>query len=623
MIHDFSAIARSAASRLGRTWRAVLKIHITCTLLAAVILVPLAGIIGRLLLALSGRTVATDQDILYFFLSPVGLLALVFVAVVLVAILALEQAALMAIAASAAHQRPLDVWTAVRFAWSRAPGILRLASQVVVRCLLIAVPFLVVAGAIYKVALTEFDINYYLSERPPAFWGSAIAIAVFAVATIIVIADRLIGWSVSLPALLFADMTPRAALARSAQLTKGRRSIILLLLASWTAVTLIVGSLVLGLVSLIGRWFIPPLMDSLPWLTVALTALVLLGLLASLPVGAFNAGSFAHLTFGLYEKSGGAVLIQASPDSGEASRDRARRMSVRTVVLGCVVAGALALLVGGWLLRQARVLDDVLVIAHRGASGAAPENSLAAIERAIDDGADWIEIDVQETIDGEVVVVHDSDFMKLANVDLKVWDGTVDEVRSIDIGSWFSPKFAAERVPTLREVLETARGRAGVVIELKYYGHAVRLEERVAEIVESTGMADDSVVMSLSYDGIRKMSSLRPDWTVGLLVAKSIGNLNQVDADFLAVNVGMATPRFIRSAHRADKQVFVWTVNDPMTMSSLMTLGVDGIITDEPALARQVLAQRSQLSSAERLLARVALLFGKPVPKRTYRDDSP
>lgn len=623
MIRDFIAIVRPTASLLGRTWRAVLAIHVTCTMLAAVILVPVVGILGRVLLALSGRTVAADQDILYFFLSPVGLLALVFVAVLLIAIVALEQAALMAIAASAAQQRHLDMWTALRFAWSRAPRILRLASQIVVRCLLIALPFLAVAGAIYWVALTEFDINYYLSEHPPAFWGAAIAIAVVAVAMTLVVADRLIRWSLSLPALLFADMTPRAALARSNQLTMGRRSAILLLLASWTAATLIVGSLVLGAVSLIGRWLIPPLMDSLPGLTVALTALVLLALLASLPVGAFNAGSFAYLTLGLYKTAGGAVAVQVSSASGEASRDCARRVSVRTVVFGCVVAGVFALLMGGWLIRQTRVLDDVLVIAHRGASGEAPENTLAAIRRAIDDGTDWVEIDVQETADGEVVVIHDSDFMKLSHVNLKLWDGTLAAVRNIDIGSWFSPSFAAERVPTLREVLETARGRSGVVIELKYYGHDVRLEERVAEIVESTGMADEIVVMSLSYDGIRKMRSLRPDWTVGLLVAKAIGNVNRLDTDFLAVNVGMATPRFIRSAHRAGKKVFVWTVNDPMTMSNLMTLGVDGIITDEPALAKQVVAQRSKLSSAERLLARVAVLFGKPVPKRTYRDDSP
>lgn len=622
-MRDFATIARSAGSRLGGRWGAVLAVHITCALLAAVILVPAVGILGRVLLALSGRRAATDLDILYFFLSPVGLLALVIVAVLLLAILALEQAALMVVPASAVNQRHLDTWTALRFAWSRAPGILRLASQIVVRCLMIAVPFLLVAGAIYWFALTDFDINYYLSKRPPAFWGAAIANGVVVVAMTIVVADRLIRLSLSLPALLFENLTPRAALARSKQLTIGRRVTILLLLAAWTAAALIVGSVALGLVSLIGQWFVPSLMDSLPWLTVALTALLLLGILISLPVGAFNAGSFAYLTFCLYQASGGAVVLQSLPDPGELSRDRARRLSTRIMVLGCVVVGAFALVMGGWLIRQARVTDNVLVIAHRGAAGEAPENTLASIRRAIEDGTDSVEIDVQETADGEVVVIHDSDFMKLAKVDLKVWDGTLAQVLGIDVGSWFSPTFAAERVPTLRDVLEAARGRSDVVIELKYYGHNVRLEERVAEIVESTGMADNIVVMSLSYDGIRKMSSLRPNWTTGLLVAKRIGNLNQLDVDFLAVNVGIATPRFIRSTHRAGKKVYVWTVNDPMTMSSLMSLGVDGIITDEPALARQVLAQRSKLSSTERLLARVALLFGKPVPKRTYRDDSP
>ena len=80
-------------------------------------------------------------------------------------------------------------------------------------------------------------------------------------------------------------------------------------------------------------------------------------------------------------------------------------------------------------------------------------------------GADWVEIDVQETADGEVIVIHDSDFMKLAGVDLKVWDATFEQARTIDIGGWFDPEFAGERVPTLREVLETARGRSHVVIE--------------------------------------------------------------------------------------------------------------------------------------------------------------
>ena len=140
--------------------------------------------------------------------------------------------------------------------------------------------------------------------------------------------------------------------------------------------------------------------------------------------------------------------------------------------------------VGVLLLNSAHVTDDVAVVAHRGASGAAPENTLAAVRGAIADGADWIEIDVQETADGEVVVIHDRDLMKLAGVGLDTKDATLAELEQIDVGSWFDPVFAGERVPTLRAVLEEARGKAGVVIELKYYGHQQRLEARVAELVD-------------------------------------------------------------------------------------------------------------------------------------------
>ena len=117
----------------------------------------------------------------------------------------------------------------------------------------------------------------------------------------------------------------------------------------------------------------------------------------------------------------------------------------------------------------------------------APENTLAAVEVALAAATDWVEIDVQETADGEVVVLHDSDLKKVAGVDLKIWDATWEDLQEIDVGSFFSPEFSDQRVPKLEEVLALCRGRAGVVIELKYYGHQVRLEERVAEIVDRIG----------------------------------------------------------------------------------------------------------------------------------------
>lgn len=213
--------------------------------------------------------------------------------------------------------------------------------------------------------------------------------------------------------------------------------------------------------------------------------------------------------------------------------------------------------------------------------------------------------------------------MKLAGVNTKVWDGTLQQLQQIDIGSWFAPEFSNERVPTLAQVLDRARGNTKVLIELKYYGHDQQLEQRVADIVENADMVNDVAIMSLKYEGIKKFRALRPDWDVGLLLSTAIGNITNLEMDFLAVNMAMAAPGFIRRTHSAGKQVFVWTVNDQISMSRMISLGIDGLITDEPELARKVLVDREDLSSVERLLIHTAMLAGQPIPKRIYRDQSP
>ena len=289
------------------------------------------------------------------------------------------------------------------------------------------------------------------------------------------------------------------------------------------------------------------------------------------------------------------------------------------LVIGFVAAG----LTGAALIGDIQTEDKTAIVAHRGAAGKAPENTLAAVQRAIEDKADWVEVDVQETADGEVVVIHDSDFMKLAGNKVKVWEATLAQIGDIDIGSWFDPSFSAERVPTLSKVLEAARGKAKVVIELKYYGHDQKLEQRVVDVVEAAGMVNETAIMSLKYDAVSKIRSLRPDWKIGLLSATAIGDLSNLDTDFLAVATGMVSAGFVRRAHDAGKQVFAWTVNDPVSMSRMISLGVDGIITDEPEMARRVLADRAELSTVERLLIHTALLFGQPYTPREYRDNSP
>jgi glycerophosphoryl diester phosphodiesterase len=153
-----------------------------------------------------------------------------------------------------------------------------------------------------------------------------------------------------------------------------------------------------------------------------------------------------------------------------------------------------------------------------------------------------------------------------------------------------------------------------VLIELKYYGHSQRLEERVVGLVEAAGMADQVMVMSLSHEGVRKIRQLRPDWKVGLLSSVAVGNVTKLDLDFLGLNARTTSRKLVRQAHKRGVQVHVWTVNDPVDMSTMLGRGVDGLITDHPALAREVLEERADASIGEKLLIDLAGVLGKKPP---------
>jgi glycerophosphoryl diester phosphodiesterase len=528
-------------------------------------------------------------------------------------------------ALGAARAQGLHVGTpgALRHTAANAYRIFGFAIRLVVRVLLLTLPFLAASAAIAWFLLTDYDINYYLTGQPTEFWIAAVMIALLLLMMLSVLVSRLLAWSMALPLVLFAGVAPARSFAESETFTAGHKRRLIRILALWVLLGLLLGAAVLGVIQQLGAWIVPGFFDSIDWLVPVLGGFVALWMLGNFVVTVFTTGSLAYVLVTFYELQGSSEQIAGLKAIAEQQPARGFRLS--TPLLSLLLAGTtvIAILVGNWLLNGMQISDKVTVVAHRGAAGKAPENTLAAIRQAIADQADWVEFDVQESADGEVVVIHDSDFMKLAGVDLKVWDGTLAQIREIDIGSWFDPQFSTERVPTLLEVLEETRGRIRAVIELKYYGHDQQLEQRVVDIVEQAGMTDQVAIMSLKYEGIQKIRALRPDWTIGLLSAKAIGNLASLDVDFLAVASGMATPGFIRRSHEQGKQVFVWTINDTVSLSRMMSLGVDGVITDEPALAREVIAERADLNPAERLLMHTAVLFGRPEPQRVYRDESP
>lgn len=623
MAHPVGEILNTVLRRLLSDWKPLLGVHLAWVALGFALLAPLTGFLIRFLIGLSGHQVLADQDIAWFLLSPFGLAAMILVVAVIIAISALEQASLMAVGTGHLSGRRLPVLDALAFAAARSARTLLLAAHLVARVLITLAPFIVAGAAVAWILITDHDINYYLQASPPEFWIAATIIGILLTVALVLVTRKLIAWSLVLPLVLFLDVSPARSFGESARLTAGSRSLVLRVMVAWGAAVLVLGMLVFGVIQVLGSRVVPFFHDSLTVLVVVLGAILAAWFLANLVVTAFNAASFSLAILELSERLVPDLEAAERAQPSDPAAGFSPRLTVPRLAAVLVAGVAVAVLAGVWLLNGIEVRDTTTIVAHRGAAGKAPENTMASVRQAIEDGADWVEIDVQESADGEVMVIHDSDFMKLANVNLKVWEGTAAQIATIDVGSWFDPAFSDERVPTLRQVLEAARGKAGVVIELKYYGHDERLEQRVADIVDAMEMASDVAVMSLDYAGVLRMRALRPDWTIGLLSATAIGDLTRLDADFLAVNMGMATPAFVRHAQGNGKQLYVWTVNDPVSMSRMMSIGVDGIITDEPEMARRVMKERAELTPVERLLVHAAVVFGRPVPPRSYRDDSP
>jgi len=239
-------------------------------------------------------------------------------------------------------------------------------------------------------------------------------------------------------------------------------------------------------------------------------------------------------------------------------------------------------------------MRDVWVVAHRGASGHAPENTMAAFRRAVEMGALFIETDIHLTRDAQLVAIHDTSLERTTNGRGQVKDFTLANLRELDAGSWFAPEFAGERIPTLDEVIAFAR-EADVVFYLELKADAPwGAEHALSAALRRAGESSRTAVLSFVAAALGTMRKLDPTVMTGFLYDKplpdAVARALEVGARQLAPRGDLVTAELVEQAHRADLQVVTWTANDAAEMRSLIAAGVNGIMTDYPARLREVLS---------------------------------
>jgi len=257
--------------------------------------------------------------------------------------------------------------------------------------------------------------------------------------------------------------------------------------------------------------------------------------------------------------------------------------------------------------------SNVEIIAHRGASNLAPENTVAAAQLAWEKQADAVEVDVYLSQDGQVVVIHDSTTKRTAGEELEVATSTVAQLRQLDVGSFKDEAFAGERIPLLAEIIATVPPERRLFVEIKCSSEVLSALENT--IVES-GKRDQIVVIGFDLETVkaskRLMSDIPTYWLVGTRKDEETeawiphsptlaDEVASTDLDGLNVHWAGVDETFVKSVRAADLGLYVWTVNDPLEAARLAKLGVDGITTDRPGWLR------GQLKGIRRVLRVVQL----------------
>jgi glycerophosphoryl diester phosphodiesterase len=242
--------------------------------------------------------------------------------------------------------------------------------------------------------------------------------------------------------------------------------------------------------------------------------------------------------------------------------------------------------------RPFRYLTDVnrswLRIAHRGASGTAPEHSRPAFECALAVGVDMIELDVQLSRDGELVVIHDHDLQRTTTGSGLVRDQDFQAIVALDAGSWFAPRFAGERVLNLGQVIQLVSGRARLNVEIKSAAADWHeLAARLVALLRSRELLEATVLSSFDPGALQAVRAQADEAHLGLVWSRTeLADAWRLAGDLHAVSIHpdwtLVSTDFVEDAHQRGFQVLTWTVNDVDVMRDLLRRGVDGIMSDFP-----------------------------------------
>lgn len=573
---------------LRRCWRPLFEFELLFKLLALTFFTPLVSLGFRGIMAASHYSYLTVDNVGQFFRSPLTwfLLALL---LLLVAFYVVVDISAILYAVDQGHRgRETELSAMVAAAARSAVRVFRPRNWVLALTALILLPLLnigIVSGFVSTVAIPEAIVDQ-LSKHTPLLIAAGIALVLLTV--------LLLRWMYIFHYYALEGCPFREARRRSVKLGRKRHIrdllTILLLQLGFAALFLILALVLVACIVLIAKAFTTAVVLNsilMSAVFVTLSVLLLVFTVLSVPLVFCCVSALYYV-----RKEEKQVPLRAMEPDAPRVRPSKRRVRIieAAVLLVSLMCGTFYIyrIATGEANFNIEYIHTMEVTAHRGASGICPENTMPAFEAAVELGADWIELDVQQTRDGQIVVMHDTNLRRTTGLDRNIWEIDYSELSTLDAGSWFSPEFAGTRIPLLSEVLEFAReNHVRLNIELKPTGHEENFAQVVVDLVREYEFVEDCVVTSQSYATLQEVRECDPEVKTVYVMGVAYGNLLKLDAaDAFSVRAVNITSSMVQRLHNGHKELYAWTVNTRTTVEKMIRLGVDNVITDYVPMAK-------------------------------------
>ncbi|MCM3202140.1 glycerophosphoryl diester phosphodiesterase membrane domain-containing protein [Bacillus cereus] len=571
----------------------VLTFQLAYKLLAAIVFVPLFGIIFNKLLYFGGYANATNDELLAFLKTPYGILAIVILSLLALFLIFTEFAVLIIISYFAHKRQKVKLRPILYKTVTYLPT---LFTYCLPGFILYAVVLLPLLNMGYETALIpQIQIpNFITGELFKTTMGQVGYYTFFAV-----VAYLNLRWIFVLPIVVLEQKPFRVAARKSATLVKESFFKVLFFLVGFFISIGIVYVVFLGMY-LLCLWGVYEFTNPKGTFALLAESTISVFLTSTLYLFSFIVTPFyimAITRLYLQKVPVEDVLLEEGLDYSKTKADKCffqkhRWKFIGVYIVGIITAGMVVAFIVTFISNSYK---EPIIMAHRGYISKGVENTKEAVQGAIDAKADYAEIDVLQTKDGELAVIHDLKLKRLANANVHVSDLTMAELRQLTL----SQDGLSGQISTLDEIIKLANGKIKLNIEVKLHGGEKDFVNKVLKTIKDNEFEKQCVIQTLHYPLIKEFKRANPDIKVGYILYASRANLKNVKADFYVAEEYMLNKKLVKEARKLNKPIYVWTVNDMENLKVYYKLNVDGIITDYPEDARETIKMLKEQEAEE------------------------